>query len=523
MNKQLPTLDPACFYLRKSREDQEAEARGEGETLAKHRKALLKLAKEYGINITKVFEEIVSGENLIHRPEMLTMLKEVAAGKWKSVWCMDVDRLGRGGMQDQGLILETFKNAHTLIVTPRKIYDLSDEFDEEYTEFEAFMARKELKIITRRLQGGRRRSVEEGNYIGTRPPYGYQIEKTPTSRILVPHPEQADVVKLIFALYTNDNPQIRKGSSKIAAELNLMGKSTYTGKQWEASTVLFILKNEVYTGRIQWRKKEGKKSIDPNQKETTRTRPRGEWIDVTGKHEPLISKTIFTKAQEILKGKYHVPYQLANGMTNPLAGLILCDMCGGAMVYRTYKHQQYPHIICYNPKCHNKSSRFEYVETALLDGLRCWLEQYKDNLAAHAKPEQPLNVVIIKNKVLKKLQQDKKDAELQKDRLHDLLEKGIYDTATYLNRSTKLAERIAVVEKAIAETQQSINIATTNQTANLGIIPKIESLLSSYHKTTDPALKNHMIKSILEYAIYRKEQVRRGSDFSLDLFPRLPK
>jgi hypothetical protein len=31
-------LEPACFYLRKSREDQEAELRGEGETLAKHKR-----------------------------------------------------------------------------------------------------------------------------------------------------------------------------------------------------------------------------------------------------------------------------------------------------------------------------------------------------------------------------------------------------------------------------------------------------------------------------------------------------
>ena len=181
-------LEPACFYLRKSREDQEAEARGEGETLAKHKKALFRLAKEYGVNITKVFEEIVSGESLIHRPEMLALLKEVEEGKWCSVWCMDVDRLGRGKMQDQGLIIETFKGSQTKIVTPRKVYDLNDEFDEEYTEFEAFMARKELKIITRRLQGGRIRSVEDGNYIGTRPPYGYLIEKKGRDRILVPPP-----------------------------------------------------------------------------------------------------------------------------------------------------------------------------------------------------------------------------------------------------------------------------------------------------------------------------------------------
>lgn len=34
-----------CIYLRKSRADIEAEARGEGETLARHEHALLELSK----------------------------------------------------------------------------------------------------------------------------------------------------------------------------------------------------------------------------------------------------------------------------------------------------------------------------------------------------------------------------------------------------------------------------------------------------------------------------------------------
>ena len=48
-----------CLYLRKSRADSEAEARGEGETLARHEKALLDLAKKLNLNITAIYREIV--------------------------------------------------------------------------------------------------------------------------------------------------------------------------------------------------------------------------------------------------------------------------------------------------------------------------------------------------------------------------------------------------------------------------------------------------------------------------------
>lgn len=92
---------------------------------------------------------------MVHRPEMLELLKEVKDNMCDAVLCIDVDRLGRGNMQEQGLILDTFKKSNTKIITPRKTYDLKDEWDEEYSEFEAFMARKELKLINRRLQRGR--------------------------------------------------------------------------------------------------------------------------------------------------------------------------------------------------------------------------------------------------------------------------------------------------------------------------------------------------------------------------------
>lgn len=516
-------LEPACFYLRKSRDDLEAEARGEGETLIKHKKALFRLAKEYGVNITKVFEEVVSGESLIHRPEMLSVLKEVEEGKWRSVWCMDVDRLGRGKMQEQGLIIDTFKNASTLIVTPRKVYDLNDEFDEEYTEFEAFMARKELKIITRRLQGGRIRSVEDGNYIGTRPPYGYLIEKKGRDRILVPHPDQAPVVQLIFDLYTHDDPNIRMGSNKIAAELNRMGKPTYTGKPWEASTVLFIIKNEVYIGRLQWKKKEQKKSKEPGKRRDTKTRPREEWIDVEGKHKPLVAKEVFDKAQAILKGKYHVPYQLTNGITNPLAGLIRCDMCGGSMVYRPYSHQQYPHLMCYNPQCPNKSSRFEYIESRVLAGLRAWLNDYRAQWRKSKPSGEKSNVISIKTKVLQSLKKELKELDQQKERLHDLLERQVYDEATYLERSQNLSERISETEQAITDTEAAIKNETKREKAQKDIIPKVEKVLSVYSRTKDPAVKNRMLKSILECVTYRKEKHQRDDDFQLVLTPILPK
>lgn len=140
-------MNKICIYLRKSRADEELEKTlGEGETLSKHRKALLKFAKEKKLNIVEIKEEIVSGDSLFHRPKMLELLKEVENKQYAGVLVMDIDRLGRGGMKDQGIILDAFKESDTKIITPVKTYDLNNELDEEMTEFKTFLVEENLKL-----------------------------------------------------------------------------------------------------------------------------------------------------------------------------------------------------------------------------------------------------------------------------------------------------------------------------------------------------------------------------------------
>lgn len=52
---------------------------------------------------------------------------DLEASHYDAVLIMNMDRLGRGNMHEQGLILETFQKSGTKIITPRKVYDLQDE------------------------------------------------------------------------------------------------------------------------------------------------------------------------------------------------------------------------------------------------------------------------------------------------------------------------------------------------------------------------------------------------------------
>ena len=151
----------SCLYLRKSRADIEAEAHGEGETLARHEKLLLEVAKRGHYNITQIYREIVSGETIAARPVVQKLLQEVEDGKWEGVLVVEVEHLARGDTIDQGVMAQAFKYSGTKIITPLKVYDPANEFDEEYFEFGLFMSRREYKTINRRLVRGRNASAKE--------------------------------------------------------------------------------------------------------------------------------------------------------------------------------------------------------------------------------------------------------------------------------------------------------------------------------------------------------------------------
>ena len=488
-----------CIYLRKSRADEELEKINPGNTLNRHKETLLKVAEEKKLIIVKIHEEIVSGESIGQRPAMLKLLEEVSENMYDAVLVMDMDRLGRGNMQEQGLILDTFKNSNTKIITPRKTYDLNDEFDEEYSEFEAFMARKELKIITRRMQRGRVKSIEEGNYIYTYAPFGYKIVGEGRKRRLEIDEKTGPIVKFIFEQYA-----LGHGGSRIAEKLNNMGYKTATGKKFYNNSVLNMIKNPAYIGKVSWGKRNYTKK-DSNGKRIVRARPQEEWPLYDGKHEPLISQELFDACQNQLKNKSHVPYNTK--LTNPLAGIIFCSYCGKPMVYRTYVSSP-PHLLCSNSNCkQNKSSRFDYIECEVLNTL--------DNILKELNapgPYEEESKTDITDSAIQNIKSELTKLYTQKSRLHDLLEQGIYDVDTFISRSESISNRIDKLNASLTELSNQKPKITNQQACDF-----IRTVLDTYKHSDDVMVKNQLMKNLINKVIYTKEKDAGPTEFKLSI------
>ena len=511
-----------CMYLRKSRADVEAEARGEGETLARHERTLLELALRMGISISPdaIYREIVSGETIAARPVMQRLLSEIEQGCWEGVFVMEVERLARGDTIDQGIVAQTFKYSGTKIVTPLKVYDPANEFDEEYFEFGLFMSRREYKTINRRLQRGREMSVREGKYVGNIPPYGYRREKLVRDKgyKLIPEPEEAKVVVLIFRWFTVD----RLGVTTIRNKLNALRIPTRKGGPWSDETVRCVLTNPVYIGKLRWGGRAQVKKVIGGEVVTVRPRAKSPLI-VDGKHEAIISEDTYFLAQKLLSANSTPPIPGSRELRNPLAGLIVCGVCGRTMIRRPYRSGYQDGLICTGPGCTNVGSHLQVVEERLLQALESWLAKYRLKLEESPVQDTSPEVEVLKQSI-EHTASEIATIEKQIARLHDFLEQGIYSVEVFMERSKGLNERLAEMRNQKAALEEKLSKLQTKPAELASFIPRVERVIELYRALEDPAQKNELLKEVLEKAVYIKPRANRGKidAFELAIYPKLP-
>lgn len=513
-----PTDLDSFLYLRKSRKDIEEEKKAieEGrpfDTLERHRRQLLELAKTERHNIIDIFEEVASGEYISERPMMQELLRQVETGIADAVLVMDLDRLGRGDMLDQGIIDRAFRYSGTMIITPTEVYDPESETWELIFGIKSLVAREELKTINKRLQRGRRTSAKEGKSISKKPPYGYLRDE---NLKLYPDPDTAWVVKKIFEMMAAG-----MGRQAVAQELDRLGvKPPGGGSHWPPSSVSFIVKNEVYLGHIIWGQK---RYVKINGKYQKRKVPREQWFRHDHAHEPLVSEELFKQANVAHSGRWRAPTVETKSLSNPLAGILRCELCDHVMVMTPRKDRPNDQIRCMQPSCKGKQKgiNFSLVEERILQGLAQIVESFEVNDSMIERKENN-SVIPIKRKALDKKQKELEDLHKQKNNLHDLLEKGVYDIATFMERQKVIAERIKETQEVIDQLQEELKQEEERERHRSEFVPRIKSVLEAYRQTDDVEKKNRLLKSVLEKATYRREKDWNKKDqFVIQLYPRI--
>lgn len=500
---------PYALHLRKSRADLEAEARGEGESLARHKRTLLALAERRGYDVVEIYSEgIVSGDRLSERPEMQRLLSDVAAGKYDGVLDMEIARLTRGDLMDQALILNTFKYSGTKVITPDRIYDLADDYDEDYVQSDMMHARRELKFTKKRLQRGRNASAAEGLWQSPAP-FGYTKVKIPRAKgwTLEPDPETAPLVRMIFEMYVHDNV----GGSKIAERLNALGSVTPKGNPWTASAIGQLSRNPVYIGKVRWNDRVSVPRIIDGQVVIKREKNANALL-ADGKHPAIVPVDLWEAAQRSRKSHDRTRSHTAAPTRNPLAGLVFCAECGRSMIRKDNGNasgSRYDILRCVTPGCPTKATALSIVERALLDTLSSWLYAYGENAA-------PINRTNPRKEAISAARANIQRLQAQRDRIFSAYEDGAYDTATFVRRRDAKDAEIEAAQTALDELEAD-STPSTDEVIRMQL-PAIRDALALYALATEPQDKRRILKTVVARVEYKKTvRCYRNQDPSKEL------
>lgn len=377
--------EEVLVYLRKSRADDPLLS--VDEVLAKHEAILNEwIARNLTGDIpeeNRIKERIVSGESIADRPEFQRLLKIIESPRIKAVLVVDISRLGRPDLEEIGRITKIFRYTGTLVITPMKTFDITDEYDRDLFERELKRGNEYLEYTKKLLSRGRELSAKAGNYMGRRSLYGYDKitvmdgkKRCPTLAI---NEEQANIVRMIFNAFVYENV----GPHVIAKRLNEMKITPPASSQWAADTIRHMLDNPHYIGMVQWNYRKAVVVVDDG--EFRKTRPKttnGECILCKGRHEAIISEEVFYAAQE-KRGRTHRTIS-EKELRNPLSSMLFCE-CGRAMSYRhttrpSGKNTK-PRLVCNNQSyCGNASCSPEEIVEFVVEMLKERIAYFEEEI-----------------------------------------------------------------------------------------------------------------------------------------------
>jgi DNA invertase Pin-like site-specific DNA recombinase len=425
-----------AIYLRKSRDEGEFE-----DVLSKHRDTLVPYAEKQGWTYT-IYEEIGSGESLSRRKKIQVLLNHVEDKRYDGVLVMDIDRLGRGNITDWAQICEAFIKSYTYVITPQRIYDLTEGQDEFMFGIMTNFSKMEYTMIKKRLKQGKVAGAKKGMWTNGTAPYPYVYN--PVTRTLDIDPEKYRVYRMIIEKYLGGNSILQ-----IAVWLTQQGIPTLYGLDrnkhgWSTKTVHRILINEIHLGYVIYGRTETYRG-------SARLVPEQDWIKVKGSHEPVKTEEEHQLIMAKLAQNTLIPKKNRSNNVLPLTGILYCAKCGRRMQFkrRVEKGETFWTAVCvyidpHGKKCSQVGRKMDNEFYNVLNAHVTKITEQTITLIRNVNSErrEALDMLSLKNKELVKVVE-------AMERLFDLYEDGTIS-------KQKLTERMDTHEKSKQRIQSEI-------------------------------------------------------------------
>lgn len=275
-------------------------------------------------------DEAISGTLDFKRTGFMNMIQDAMQGKFDMILTKSISRFARNTL-DTLKYVRMLKEKNIAILFEEENINTGSGQGELVLTLLSAMAQQESENISSHVLLGLKMKKDRGELIGYNGCYGYNYDLI-TKQITI-NEEQAEVIKYIFERYVEG-----VGSSTIGKELQAKGiKSPKGNDNWNESTIRGILKNEKYIGDVLMGKTF---TIDPISHKRLSNLGEAEKHYIKEHHEPIISKELFDRVQEIRTkrvgnretGRRNNNYSKKYAFSSKL----YCGFCGSLLTRRNW-------------------------------------------------------------------------------------------------------------------------------------------------------------------------------------------
>ena len=344
----------SVIYCRVSSREQEET----GYSLPSQEKLLLEYAKRKGFKNVKVFSVAESASGTKARKVFAEMMDYVAKHRIKHLIVEKVDRLTRNLKEavvandwideDEERRIHFAKN--NLIIHKNATSDEKFRWD-----IEIVLAKKVIANLSEEVKKGQAEKVAQG-WLPRQAPVGYKTVGEEGHKIHVIDPVTSPLVRKIFELYASGNYSMNVIREIISQE----GLRNSRGNTLVKSKIEIILKDPFYYGAIRWNETFSK-----------------------GAHEPLITKELFDRAQDVRSGKKAPQF---NRHQFQFRKMFTCGECKGTITAEIQKGIVYYHCNHYRNCSQKKYTPEEKLEERLL-GVFKFFENITEQEAEEIKTQ----------------------------------------------------------------------------------------------------------------------------------------
>ena len=457
-----------------------------------------------------------SGKSIVGRPAFLQMLDDISSEK-DNISFVLVFKLSRFGRNAADILksLQLLEDYEVDLFCVEDAIDSSTPGGKLTLTILSAVAEIERENINVQFMAGKMQKILNGGWPGGPAPYGYRS----VNKELVVEPEEAEIVKLIFDRYIQDDGTL----NGVAIWLNNNGYSRISKGEVKPFTYDFIvnvLDNPTYHGKINYFRRTNIKGIRKNPKDA---------VEVDGIHEAIIDENLWQQAREKREAssgrqeKVDEPDRMSL-----LSGLIKCPACGNGLLASKNKHVNknrgghYKTIHYYSCRYYRKSAgrTCEFKHTYNQSKIDSAVFEIVSNLAAHPAFEKAMAMaaggdesVEAYEKRMKEIRKDLYHQEHEKNRVGAELDNldvlsDDYDTEYERIQAEMddIYDRIESLELSLKKIKKKCSEAKQGVSSIEGIKKILKNFGKFYEKLTSEEQRELYRQFIERIEVYLEEQ-----------------